>query len=717
MGEEPSPLPFCLFEVIIRSVPPELRPEASGVRKMKQCPTCEREFKDQLHFCPFHGLELVLLPETDKLIGTVLDNKYRIEIMIGEGGMGRVYRATHIHMDHTVAVKILHSHLSSDQMALERFRREARSAAQLHHPNAVAVSDFGVTMNNNVAYLVMEFLDGLDLRQKIDNQRQLDCEETFSIVQQICAALDAAHSNGIIHRDLKPDNIWLSRSADGAERVKVLDFGIAKIQSTTEMIKLTQQGVIVGTPHYMSPEQCSGEDLDSRSDIYSLGVIIYEMLTGQVPFQASTPVAVAIKHATQRPNPPRRLRADIPIQIEEVVLRALEKKQEDRPSSALELAQEFEMAILAAGMTPRLVGTGRLYAPFIPTPPVSKFREVPAPIAVAEHARAAAVATAPAPLVVEPLPGRAAAAVSGNLEPALQKRRWNTATGKLLFSERMFFPDHPVFGDLFTFVGKHRKTLAVAGAIVIVLVGVVWVITMLSGRNKVLTADPLKGPLAPPGMVLVKAGKFMMGSDDPRSYLNSRPAHPMLVGDFFLDVNEVSNEEYFKFIGRTGHPAPPHWKNGRFRPGTEKLPVINVSWFDARAYASWTQKRLPAEAEWEYAARGTDNKVYPWSDQWKSNYATLKESGRGGPVEVGNPNGRSWCGVNDMVGNVAEWVGNDQWNPYPGSTGTSDAGLRIYRGGSYNNSKDELWTINRSFTSPGQKLSEVGFRCAKDLPR
>jgi len=688
---------------------------------MKQCPACEREFKEELHFCPFDGRALILQAEQEQLIGAVLDNKYRIEEKIGEGGMGKVYRATHIHMDHTVAVKILHSHLSSDQTALERFRREARAAAQLHHPNAVAVTDFGVTKNSRVAYLVMEFLDGEDLRQKIDNQKQLNYQETYAIVHQICSALEAAHSNGIIHRDLKPDNIWLFKSADGLEHIKVLDFGIAKVQSTTEMIQLTQQGVIVGTPHYMSPEQCRGEELDARSDIYSLGVIIYEMLTGQVPFQAPTPVAVVIKHASERPSPPRKLRADIPEDIEDVVMRALEKNREDRQESATELAQQFEVALFAARIEPKASGTRRLYQPFTSRSPSSEMAEVWRPNVVGETSGFAGTAKALAPdrsqsyaptSVVEQVPEHPRANTPAHPMEGALKEPPPVLSGYIPFSpERWLVSDRRGLTDLLAVVGKHKKLLINAGIVIGVAI-LVFTVLMISGRNKSTPNDPPKGVTAPAGMVFVKGGTFMMGGDDPRS------AHSIKVGDFFIDVNEVTNEEYYNYIARLGVSAPPGWPNGRFKAGAEKLPVVNVSWFEAKAYAAWAGKRLPTEDEWEYAAVGTESRIYPWGGDWHSDYANLKESGHRGPVEVGsNQNGRSWCKVNDMIGNVAEWVGNDFWYAYPGSIAKSDPGLRIYRGGSYNSSKDDLLITSRHSLPPSQKSPEVGFRCAKDVKK
>ncbi len=336
---------------------------------MKQCPACKREMKEHLLFCPFDGQALVSTPAQDHFVGSTLDEKYRIEEKIGEGGMGKVYRAVHIHMDNTVAIKILHPHMASDATALERFRREARAAAHIRHPNAVVVTDFGVAKDSGIAYLVMEFLEGIELRAKIKEQKQLDYEESFHIVQQTCSALQAAHAKGIIHRDLKPDNIWLLASEEGMARVKVLDFGIAKLKSSADTGTLTQQGMIVGTPFYMSPEQCKGEELDARSDIYSLGIILYEMLTGQVPFQAATPVGVVLKHANEPPRPPRELREGIPVTVQDVILRALKKLPEERQESAIQLAQEFEIALYQGGIELKQLGTRTPQSSFAVTHP------------------------------------------------------------------------------------------------------------------------------------------------------------------------------------------------------------------------------------------------------------------------------------------------------------------------------------------------------------
>ncbi|MCI0490318.1 MAG: bifunctional serine/threonine-protein kinase/formylglycine-generating enzyme family protein [Blastocatellia bacterium] len=691
---------------------------------MKQCPTCEKDYKDHLLFCPFDGQPLVQKPEPDPLIGTVLDHKYRIEERIGQGGMSKVYRATHIYMDHRVAVKTLQAELSSNQMALERFRREARAAAQIHHPNAVAVTDFGVTTDTGIAYLVMEFLEGWNLREKIQEQKQLDYQQAFLIVEQTCAALHAAHTSDIIHRDLKPDNILLLKSEDGEVRIKVLDFGIAKLKTTSEMINLTQQGTIVGTPHYMSPEQCRGEELDARSDIYSLGVIIYEMLTGQVPFQAPTPVGVAIKHATEPPAPPRVLRGDIPSQIEEIVLRALNKRREDRQASAVELSREFERALYTSSMEIKRVET-EMISPAVdtaPAPPTPVTTRMPVQPNETEglDGKAGIVETLAPDTYKTGIAYTTGEESNASIEPPVasqEKSRPRFNTGYL--SPRPWFLDeHPAIAGVLALLNKYRLVLVGITAVVILVVAAI--ILSREGADENGPAgqgrtDPAAA--APPGMVAVKGGKFLMGSDDAKGDYASKPTHFETVPTFFLDVNEVTSEEYQRFVRETNHPVPTHWKNGEFKAGTAKFPVTNVSWTDAMAYAKWAKKRLPTEIEWEYAARGTSEYLYPWGNDWSPSRANLKESGASGPVAVGSyPYGRSWCGTADMVGNVSEWVADDL-RPYPGSQIKTDPRLKIYRGGDYKDSRDDLLITNRRYDYANKRLPNIGFRCALDVSK
>jgi serine/threonine protein kinase len=277
----------------------------------------------------------------DGLIGTTLDGKYRLDAQLGVGGMGAVYRGTRVLIGDEVAIKVLLPDTDVNPEAAERFRREARTAARLKHPNAVAIYDFGVTPDG-LMYLVMEFVEGRSLRQMIRQQGALDLQPVTEITTQVCAALEEAHHQDIIHRDIKPDNIIVREMQSGL-RVTVLDFGIAKLRDLT-VSNLTQTGSVMGTPQYMSPEQCMGEGLDTRSDIYSVGIVLYEMLCGMVPFNSPTSTAVAVQQVTQAPPPPRSLNPGISPAVEAVVLHALEKKREARPQSAAALAQELKAA-------------------------------------------------------------------------------------------------------------------------------------------------------------------------------------------------------------------------------------------------------------------------------------------------------------------------------------------------------------------------------------
>jgi len=300
----------------------------------------------------------------DPRIGLTIEGKYRLDARIGQGGMATVYRATRLLIGDTVAVKILHADQLRDPQAPERFRREAQAAARLKHPNVVTIYDFGVS-DEGLIYLVMELVEGQSLRRLVKEQGPLAPSAALEIIGQVCSALDEAHGQKIVHRDIKPDNIIVSMSANGL-RVKVLDFGIARLRDMSGLGNLTQTGSVMGTPHYMSPEQCLGEELDGRSDIYSLGIVLYEMLAGVVPFNSPTSMAVVVQHVNTTPARLRILNASISEAVESVVMHALEKRREARPQSAGALAQELAMAVngtlaaapAAAAIPPQAVGSG-----------------------------------------------------------------------------------------------------------------------------------------------------------------------------------------------------------------------------------------------------------------------------------------------------------------------------------------------------------------------
>src|SRR5215813_389652 len=295
--------------------------------------------------------------------GRLLGGRYKLEQCIGSGGMGEIYRARRMHIGDTVAVKVLRADVVEDEKSRQRFYREARAAAMLHHPNAVVIHDFGED-DDGTAYIVMELLVGRSLRQVLIQEGTINAVRAYGIIRQASAALDAGHRNGIVHRDIKPDNIILLDSNDAADHVKILDFGIAKVLDNKTLDthsleqRLTNVGSVIGTPHYMAPEQCQGEEADSRSDIYSLGVVLYELLTGVAPFLAKTPTGVAIKHVTEKPRPLREINPSVPEAVDRVVLHALEKDPNARPQTALELAREFENALVNDQDTARFIRSG-----------------------------------------------------------------------------------------------------------------------------------------------------------------------------------------------------------------------------------------------------------------------------------------------------------------------------------------------------------------------
>ena len=335
--------------------------------------------------------------------GSVILDKYRIVGKVGQGGMGAVYKAIHLAFDEMRALKVISQELMSDELFVKRFKHEAVITRRLQHPNAVRVDDIDEAEDGR-PFIVMEFIEGRSLKKLIHEEGPMPVPRACFIIKQVCRALEAAHRLGMIHRDIKPDNIALIDTPEG-EVAKVLDFGIAKVKESRggdAGMTMTGAGVVIGTPQYMSPEQAMGkrgDELDGRSDLYSLGMVMYQMLTGDLPFKAETTMEMLLAHLQKQPTPIRELRPDlqIPDSIAQVVMRTLEKDPEMRPASAKALIEEIERAEKPAAP---LRGTKIMQASdFFPS------EEAPPPQPeVAAGPPAARVAPAPRPAPAAPRP-------------------------------------------------------------------------------------------------------------------------------------------------------------------------------------------------------------------------------------------------------------------------------------------------------------------------
>jgi eukaryotic-like serine/threonine-protein kinase len=438
-----------------------------------KCDNCGNDNVDGARFCATCGNTLLVgdVTEQKSLIGEVVGGRYRIVGLIGEGGMGVVYKAEQKlgSAIRPVAVKTLHAELSRDSAVTARFHREVGTVAQLEHPNTVKVYDFGSTSDGTL-YIAMEFLDGHALSKIIETERALPLDRIAKIVHQIAGSLEEAHRGGIIHRDLKPENVLLVGRAGERDVVKLVDFGIAARTESADRAKeqkLTQQGTVLGTPPYMSPEQFTGKALDVRSDIYSLGVMVYEMLTGELPFEANTAWEWATAHMTAQPRDFAATSAGsaVPKAVRDVVLKAMAKDPAQRQASAT----EFDRQLADAIARPRTAAAIDVAAATQAMP------QAPSGVAVA--------ATAAMPMPTPASPGPVA------LPPAPPRERSEGGKGPIL-------------------------ALSGVGAVLLIAMGVV----MLRSRDDTPDTTPLAGATPeqpPPAVIAPEVPKQSVSGSEP----------------------------------------------------------------------------------------------------------------------------------------------------------------------------------------------------------
>jgi serine/threonine-protein kinase len=608
--------------------------------------------------------------------------RYELLEELGRGAMGVVYKARDPEIDRLVAVKVLAVAPGLDpgaaQQHRERFQREARAAGRLAHPNIVTIHDVGEDQGRT--FLVMQLVEGQALDRILRTRRPLPLAEALTIGEQVASALDYAHRHGIIHRDVKPANILLSPEGS----VKVTDFGIARITGA----ETTQAGQTLGTPSYMSPEQVQGLTLDGRSDIFSLGTVLYEVLSGERAFQGETLSTIIYRILHEEPIPLRQLNPAFPEALETCLQKALAKDPGARFARATDLARDLRTA--AEGKTvsaPADIETrGTLRLPTQPpSPPHGGRRRLLWP---ALTAGIAAVAVA---IVLLAVWGRASRKAERPAAPPIAQAPV-TEAGKT-----KAIPDEAV----------RKKTSAEAEP-------------AKPSEERARTPGAIQRRGADDAeMVYVPAGTFVIGDTHGDGEDDERPTHPITLPAFWLDRTEVTNAQFAHFARFTRDAREVKRETGVTEGGKDRYPVVNVPWRAALAYCRWAGKRLPTEAEWEYAARGSAGRKYPWGNTWDERNARFAGNhGSQGAAPVGSyPAGASPFGALDMAGNVWEWV-STLYMPYPylasdGRENLSIQGRHVLRGGSWFLNPWDLRSSNREFGEPGYRSVYIGFRCAQ----
>jgi len=602
-------------------------------------------------------------------IGKIVGN-VRIDKLLARGGMAEVYLGSHLNLDRPVAIKLLHSYIEEEPLLIERFHREAKVVAGLRHSNIVQIFDFD-TIDGH-PFIVMEYLKGPTLatylRHLHQRKKRIPLDQVARLLNEISTALDYAHKQGVIHRDIKPGNILLHNRTDEISLDKPLtddveavltDFGLVRIMNTASQ---TASGTVSGTPAYMSPEQARGDRTDHRTDIYSLGVVLYEMLAGRVPFEADSTLTILHMqiHTTPPPIP------GIPAKVQDVIDRALRKNPDDRYQTSRELTTDYYRSIgtgaqAATVKEPALISTAPIESP-VPTRPERETK-----------------------LESQAKPERVRAQES-TPKPA-RRRAW---IGVGLFSL--------VLLSLLA-IGGYR--LLSAGPSLPDPTGTVSLEIPNTGTSPLPTGIPVLP--AAEGMVEIISETYEVGFS-PADDHHISPTTVRL-NRFWIDRYQITNAQYEQYIRETGASQPLTW------PGERDHPVIGVTWEQALAYCQWANKRLPSEAEWESAGRGpgTVPQLYPWGNEVTAEGQALRLPDQD-TYPVGSQSfNQSPFGVFDMVGNVWEWVGE----PYA----SVPDGFKLLRGGRYGLPINDLAYRLAVAPDDARYLKFASFRCAAEQVR
>ena len=739
---------------------------------MKECQLCKNCFADSVATCPHDGM-----PTVHTIAGEpVLEGKYQIECRLGQGGMGVVYKARHAYLKTQLAIKVILPDLvGNDPQLVTRFRQEALAAAAIRHQNVVSVTDYGV-IDGTVPFLVMEFVEGESLHDLLSREKKLSPERGFELISAVCAGVGAAHHQGIVHRDLKPLNIMICKDrANMSQAVKILDFGLAKIKSGELLGSFIQAQTtgLMGSPYYMAPEQWADEDPDSRSDVYSLGVMLFQMLAGDVPFKGSSIPAIMKKHISDPPPSLASMGVNVPPELERAIAHSLEKKPENRTATVEIFVSELQQAIYPGTTTLQPTAPGRSLPvsslKILSKPPVSAVYIDNISVGQTEESGALLLEGIQSgnhllrvthdgfydwlgDVVCDGKPQEVYAELREGVADsnAAIPKPMTTAIpvpGSSTMPNRRGFQSQDVMAQTVqqsfappgtqTTVSRdeHRRgffsplVLGITGLLALLLIGVVgvgaaYMLGYIGGPRQVgnpPTPTPAASPLPVKAeLMAIPGGSFKMGRDDGRD--NEKPAYSVEVKPFKMDKTEVTNAEYFAFVTDTSYrPVPAHWVNSKPIPGTETMPVRFVNIEDINAFISWRSKRdgvtyrLPTEAEWEYAARnGAKDNLYPWGDTFQSKCAaTDKENTE--PEPVGAKSCPDEWGVVDLIGNVYEWTGSKA-SLYPGSKGTiketSEPHNMIRGGGAFSRSNGEFGinSVFRADVEISKRDKELGFR-------